>query len=601
MKKFRRLSFSEYIKELPSSIVFRNLLKEKKKERRIISSELIDIIKKEIASKDSLISRFDMMSLEAKKICALTYLFGYGGLKAVEYEEYHEELLNSFLIYSAHDKYGTNYYFGFNDIEKILSDTLSSFLTESGKTEVEAKPVPFLTMRCLNDFTVMLVLALKGILKKKRDGGLAQISVSELRKGLHATVESCSFGKKVNDFDTIINLLLAYGIDRDFLTEEDKFYSTTDEQANKWLLRSYQDSYKDFNNFVVDYCGAWSMVLFNKMLDTIGNSWFATSFFPVSCREKAITILQILHYMGIIEAGSEGNDIFWRRNVTVIDFFKDTSKQKVVILADFSAVLPQEVLPETLFTFSLLGAISKLDRVYKGIIDQNTVNESLSRRVKGDVLLSHLGKWGAPENVITTVKEWIREYLRLCIIKGDMIITFDEKTSMQISSYGPLRDIIEPLNADSVFSVKKGREKDALELLITMGFDPRVPEVQLPKPIPAHRILAEDFDEELTLSLDFEVESKKESRPVPSGKYSEELKELGVNELFHVIDYAILMGHSLRLEYEGSPYLKRGIYTIAPLKLENGVEPYIEGKTETSGAHKKYYIKRIKRIGVKSQ
>ena len=61
------------------------------------------------------------------------------------------------------------------------------------------------------------------------------------------------------------------------------------------------------------------------------------------------------------------------------------------------------------------------------------------------------------------------------------------------------------------------------------------------------------------------------------------------------------MGHSLRLEYEGSPYLKRGTYTIAPLKLENGVEPYIEGKTETSGAHKKYYIKRIKRIGVKSQ
>ena len=259
------------------------------------------------------------------------------------------------------------------------------------------------------------------------------------------------------------------------------------------------------------------------------------------------------------------------------------------------------MLPETLYTFSLLGAISKLDRVYKGIIDQSTVNESLSRGVKDDVLLSHLGKWGAPKNVISTVKEWIREYLRLCIIKGDMIVTLDEKTSMQISSYGPLRGIIEPVNADSVFHVKKGREKEVLDLLIAMGFDPRVPEVQHPKPVPAQSILAEDFDEELTLSLDFEVEAKRKSRPMPSGKYSEELKELSINELFHVIDYAILMGHSLRLEYEGSPYLKQGIYTIIPIKLENGVEPYIEGKSESSGALKKYYIKRIKRIGVRSQ
>ncbi len=599
MKRFRRLTFGEYIKELPSSIVFRNLLKEKKKERRIISTGLIDTIKKEFTSGDSLKTRFDTLGYEVKKICALSYLFGSGGLKAVEFERYHEELLNSFLIYSAHDKYGANYYFGFRDIEKMLGDRLAAFLFESAKTEADVKPAPFLNMRCLNDFTVVLVQALKGVLKRKRDGGLVTAVVTELKKRLHATVETCLFGKKEKDIAQVINLLLAYGTNRGFLSEGEKSYSTTDEQIHDWLSRAYQDSYKDFNDFVIDYCGICSVVLFDKVLDTAGDSWLSSSFFPVSCREKAIAILQVFHYMGVIEALSGGSDILWRRNSTVIDFCKDTSGQKVIILPEFSAILPQEVLPVTLYTFSLSGIILRLDVVYKGCIDRNTVNESLSRGVKEDVLISHLSSWGAPENIITTVKEWIREFSRLCMIDAATIITFGEKTGKQISSYYPLSDIIEPVNAESVFVVKKGREKEARDLLINMGFDPRVPEIQQPEPVPAVKMLMEDIDEELTLSLEFRAESKALSRTVPSGKYSEELKELEVNEMLHVIDYAILMGHSVKIEYEGSPYLKQGQYTVAPLKLVNGTEPYVEGKIETSGITKKYYIKKIKRIGVR--
>ena len=137
-------------------------------------------------------------------------------------------------------------------------------------------------------------------------------------------------------------------------------------------------------------------------------------------------------------------------------------------------------------------------------------------------------------------------------------------------------------------------------MLISMSFDPRVPEIQQPKPVSAAKMLIEDIDEELTLSLEFQAEPKALSHTMPSGKYSEELKELEVNEMFHVIDYAILMGHRVKIEYEGSPYLKQGKYMVVPLKLLNGVEPYMEAKIETSGITKKYYIKKIKRIGVRS-
>lgn len=600
MKRFRRLTFGEYIKELPSAIVFRNLLKEKKKERRIISTGLIDRIKTEFAPEDSLKIRFDTLRYEVKKICALTYLFGSCGLKAVEFDRYHEELLNSFLIYSAHDKYGANYYFGFRDIEQILSGRLAAFLFESAKTDAEAKPAPFLTMRCLNDFTVVLIQALKGGLKRKRDGGLVTVAVTELRKRLHATVETCMFAKKEKDLTQVIDLLLAYGVNRGYVSEGEKSYTTTDEQVHTWLSRSTQESYNDFNNFAVEYCGMGSALLLNAVLDAAGASWLSSSFFPVSCREKAVSILQVFHYLGIIEACAIGTDIVWRRNTTTAGFFEDTAKQRVMIMPDFSAVLPQEVLPETLYSFSLSGIIQRLDRVYKGCIDRDTVNESLSRGVKEDVLIDRLGRWGAPENIKTTVKEWIREFSRLCLIDAAAIITFDEKTGRQIRSYHPLSDMVEPVDAESVFIVKKGREREVRDLLTAMGFDPRVPEIQQPKPVSAAKMLMEDIDEELTLSLEFQAEQKILSHTVPSGKYSAELKKLEINELFHVIDYAILMGHRVKIEYEGSPYLKQGQYTLTPLQLVNGLEPYVEGKIEGSGLLKKYYIKKIKRIGVRS-
>jgi len=601
VNKLKRLSFCDYIKRLPPAVVFRNLVKDTKRERKIISSELIDYIKKECASDKALFQRFEALSDEAKKACVLVYLFGTSGLKAVGYEERHEELLNSFLIYCASDTYGAQYYFGFSDLEAALCRRFASFLHTWAKTDGHAKPVPFLPLRCVSDTTVLLILASQGLLKKKMDSSLAQLSFAEIKRKLHGTVETCLFDKKEKDTEKIINLILAYGQARGLVAEEEKVYTTTLSQIELWLKNQPGKLYADFCGFAVEYLGDWGMLIFNHLLDTAGKSWLSTSFAPKSCRTKIMDALLVFHYIGFIEAGTNGREIFFRKAPEEMRQAKAEPVVKIRIMPDFSALLPQEIQPEGLHLFALSGEITSLDRVYKGIINRETVHNSLSRGVPGETLIASLQKWEAPENVVATVKEWIREFSRLCIIKNETIIVADEKTSMQVSSYAPLKNLIEPLKVYSAFTVKKGREEDVRNLLLTMGFDPRVPEAHQPKPPSAQSLLPKDAPEELTLFTEFvQNQTKSEARPITSGKYSEELKKLELNELFHVVDYAILMGHVLKLEYEGSPYLKQGVYLLSPVKLVNGADAFVEGKIETSGTPKKFYIKRIRRIGVKS-
>lgn len=598
MKKVKRFTFSEYLKELPSAIVFKHLVKEQGVKRKIISSELIETIKKEFTSEPSCRARFEALAPEVRKICVLTYLFGAGGLKTVEFEKHHAEVMTSFLVYSALDGYSTPFYFGFKDVEKLLAPVYASFLCEHAFVNVDETSVPFLRMRCLSDFAIVLILALRGMLKKKRDGGLVQASLAELKKLLHTAKESCVFIKMSEDIAAIIQLFLSYGTARGYLTEDEKSFETTHTQITQWLSHSYDDLYSDFIDFAVENSGAWSMDIFQEILNRAGSAWLSTSFFPASCSTQALSMLQIMHYVGAIEAKAHGKDIMWRRSDAHMEFHETQAKQKVHILPDFSAIIPQEVLPEVIYAFSLVGTITQFDRVYKGTIDRTVVNEALSRGIAGEVLVSHLSEWETPVNVIETVKEWIREFSRISVLSAETIVTFDEKTSRQINSYRALEALIEPLDTHAVFAIKKGREREVRDILTAMGFDPRVPEMQGVTFPTAERIILKDTREECTLSYDFDGPAQPVSRPVPSGKYSEELQERELNELFHVIDYAVLMGHALKFEYEGSPYIKQGIYTIRPVKITNDTEPVVEGKSEESKAVKKYYMKRIKRIGV---
>ncbi len=599
MKNRKQLEISEYLKKAPSELVFRHLVKKNLTERRIISSEFIASLKRRFITEESQ-SRFRAMNSETKMICALAYLFGSSGLDATGLDAYREKLLSSFLIYSAYNKHGKDYYFGFRDIEESINSEIAAFFYECLMVDFEAEPVGFLPMRCLNDFMLILIQALKGFLQKKQDGDLGHASVTGLKKLLHSSTESCLFDTKEQDTYSVIRLLLAYGVYNGYLIEDEKSYKTTFEQIDRWMSHSYQEMYDDFINFLNNSCGMWSPKVVNVLLERTGVSWLSTSFLPYYSRNNVFRLLHILHYIGLIDAVLKDNEILWRRISGGMGFIDNENKRKVLILPDFSAIIPQEVSPDILYEFSFLGTFLDFDKVYKSIISRDAVNESLSRDISGERLVSYLSKWKAPENVIITVREWIREFSRLSIVSTDIIVSSEKKTSIQILSYPPMKDILKPIKAHTLFSIKKGHEKEVRDLLLNMGFDPRVPEKEKPSYISTEALLKKERYEELALSFDFKKSSRSDPHPVKTGKYSEELKELDMCDMFHVIEYAILMKYHIKLEYEGDTNLHKGNYNVIPSKLVDNTDSFIEGKTERGGEDKKFYIKKIKRIGVLS-
>jgi len=173
---------------------------------------------------------------------------------------------------------------------------------------------------------------------------------------------------------------------------------------------------------------------------------------------------------------------------------------------------------------------------------------------------------------------------------------------MQISSFEQLRRHLEPVAAHAVFRIHQGHEQKVIDLLQSLGFDPRTPG-ELPGALQC---------EERT--VDFPVESREwqpvtepgtateEPQPSMRGtKYGAELKALDLNEMVHVIDYAILTGQRILIDYEGSPYIKPNVYTILPLGIQKGVEPIIEAEVPRTRTRKQFYLRKIKRIGVVSQ
>lgn len=598
MKKYRQLDFREYLKKLPSSIVFSYLVKEGRPKRKILSSELIEAIQNEFVTRNSLESRFKKLNSNAKMICALTYISGSAGLKVEGLKEYRESLLESFLIYSATDIEGREFYFSFKGMDTLFEETLSQFLYDTLTSNNILEPAPFFRFGCLNDFTMILVLAQKGLLKKKKDGELAQASINEFNNVLHITAEKAIGKNNQESSKNKILLLLSYGMEKDYLSENRESFTTTIAQIKEYLSKPDHECYSDFTVFASAYFGGWSAGIMDAFHDRAGNTWSTTDHLPVSCRDRFDTILEILHYIGKIELRREGTNLAWRP-ANGSGGLGSTS-QYVRILPDFSAVLPQEVPSEDLFHFSLTGSITNLDRVYKGIINRETVNESLSRDVDGEELISCMEKWNAPVNVVETVREWIREFTRVSIMANDIIVTGDEKSTLQVGSFEPLAEIIEPLAAHTVFKIKKGHENEAKDKLLAMGFDPRMPAKGIPQPSSAHDLTRKNAEVELILSSNFKKSATNRSRPMTSGKYSDELKELDQSEMNHVIEYALLMGNSLILDYEGSDGINSGIYTIIPQKVIKDAVLCVRGKESVSGETMEFLIKQIKRIGVKS-
>ncbi|MDG5814051.1 hypothetical protein QA601_03100 [Chitinispirillales bacterium ANBcel5] len=597
--------FVEYVKLLPPKWVFEHFIRESNGSRRILSSSMIEEEAAKFISKAKLTERFEELDEELKLKCALAYLSGGNGINISEYDGIDNPLVQSFLVFGAKDNSGNIRYFGFNEFEPFLRTLLVETFLKAAKTDEQSHlpPIPF--WRPLCDLTAVAGLAFQGQITKTKTGGLSRSALNQLKKITHDKTLS---GKSGQGDPSASGFLISFCIKKSFLTDTGDEFALDSRCFKTWLAKPFKDQLRQMTDYASIYCGAIRVELLKQILTKSDGYWISSSVFSDTNLKFFTEGLKAFQAMGMLETRKSNNEI----QFAVINHFNDESEQithegfkatPIVIMPDFTTILPQEIHPAHFFQYMQIGKATDFDKVYKGSIDKDVISSAMSKGVESTTIRDWLVEHSAPTNVISTVQEWMREFLRLYVSSNSILVSSEERVTVQISSYEPLRKHLEPVSAHAVFRIHPGSENKVKEILTSLGFDPRMPSEDGVK-ISCEDHIPEALKESLSIwepvtEIDQKTEPHKTA--MRGTKYGEELKELELSEMTHVIDYAILTGQRIIIDYEGSPYIKPNIYTILPLQIQKGTEPIIEAEVPRTRTRKQFYLRKIRKIGVISK
>jgi hypothetical protein len=597
------LRFSDYIKKLPTQWVFENFLNKSIASRRILSSSAIYDRIKLFVQPDSLAALYGALGPGVRTKCALTYLMGKTGLTADDsHVDLNDDLIRSFLVYALRNKRGEVRYFGFSEFEHILrpffASTIAAAAAPKGKTAV---PAPERHGNCANDIAMTATLASQGFLEKKKQGDLTQSALQKIGKLTHELSPS-------HQHDGIAGMLVDYCVHSEIVHETETGYHQAPESFEAWLHRKADERSAEILRFAVEYSGSWRIDLLHGIVASADGGWLSCTVFPEGSRKEAIDTLRILNWAGVVALSRMGTDTVFgasKDEGSATDGHDSKMSGGAILMPDFTVVLSPGSSPEQLYRFGKLGTLQSLDRVYKGAVDRGILNDSLSSGLEGASILAWLAEWAAPPNVVATVREWIREFYRLYVSTGPMLVTTDEKVSFQIASFGPLKEYLEPVPSHAVFKIKQGAEEKVREFLGQMGFDHRMPDrdhnSRGQTAFPSHEAATEAVAGVAPDSWEPIVELASSATAGPlvlrGKKYGAGLKALDLNEIMHIIDYAILTGTELVLDYAGSPFIKKGEYTVVPRSCNKGADPQLDA-TLKSGLKKQFHVRKISKIGV---
>jgi hypothetical protein len=630
-KEHSTMNFSDYLAQLPPNMVFEGLIKHSGQPRRILTASMVTEIADQFSIEKNLTQRFSALSEDARFFCSLAYLFLGGGLSfdkaphggllgGGDYSPvkiaadkntvdalmnaFDDELIRSFLVYAAHDEQGRMHYVGFEEFEHKLRKLCSHTIVKRAHVQAEKKELysPPPAGLFLNDVTVLVVLASQGKLKKTKTGALGKSALQQVNNLLHFTHAPYD-GANHNDLAPV--LPLRYAINRRLVHVKEGEYAASHARMLAWLSKPLLGRCADFIEFACASALLWRKSLLLDVLHKPGKPWLSSQAFGEGLKTDVGASIKLLAYCGLVDFYRDmGTFVFTRSAQSPSDqdiVSKSLHATRMLLMPDFSAIIPQEIAPEYLYWFSKVGSLVSFDRVYKGAISREIINDSLSEGIAGDVLLGWLVKWQAPKNVAETVKEWVREFSRISLETGSFVVSAEEKVTTELMSYAPFKNVMEPVRAHTVFRVASGRERQVREILVAMGFDPRTPVFSTDDDDAREAEIPPDnarSTERMFPIVNFAAPSAPPPKPLTKGKYSALLKALDMTDLVHVVDYALLMGQYLRFEYRGSPYIKKGMYLARPLSYKKGAEPLLEAEMAGTRKKKAFLINNILKIGV---
>lgn len=596
------LQFTDYLKQLPSAWVIEHFFSDGAAQRKILSSAMIEELERDFMVPQELERRFSGLESDEQLRCSLMYLAGAMGVASEADGGLDDPIVASFLGYGARDEAGRLRVFGFESFEPLLRPLIVKTVIASATRSVDHTSNTHWNWGCCNDIAIIASLAASRILVKKRSGRVGVAVLQQIRKLVHTG----EFNKN-EDIESLLRIVCGYGSSEGFILEDEEGFRLVKDRFEEWLGHPIAELVESVCTWTRDNRCTWNMDLFEAICSEAGRDWLSSAVFS-PCDEVTVReALGALKFVGMVDVRREGNDLLFRRSGGAVPTAQgQTGSHPVVIMPDFTVVIPQESLPETVYDFSRICRIDSFDRVYHGTIDKGYLTEALSSGMKPQRIVSLLEWWKAPANVVESVREWIREFERLSLPQESVLLAGDEDVRWQIEGFSKLSALLERVEAHAVFRIKPGCEQTVREMVRKMGFDERMAPIgnadSSEGASPEQEPVAL-FESTPTWSLVTEKESPetRKSAPVSGSKYGAQLKTLDLSETVQVIDYAILTGQRIVFTYEGSPYVRKGIYTVTPHLCSKGVEPLLDGELQRSASRKQFYVNKISSIGVVPQ
>jgi len=587
------LRFADYLKMLPPAWVFEKFVcAGESTTRKILSSSMIDDAVVKFVDENKLKEHFYSLSDTDQFTCALIYLCGDFGFRSTDFNGFENTLIMSFLVHAGSNPDNEVRLFGFHEFREPLMSHFVSVIVVKCPVAETTDALPVWAYQCVNDITVSTAQAAQKYLKRRKNGSLTRAGIVQIRKVVEA------YHSSRNDIDDYVTkIMIAYCLKEQLLYQSDTEYLFNSTAFAMWNSLDRDEKYKSIRTFALGFNGGIWLQLVNAILDQ--NVYLSATLFPSYLQDDMFEVLGSLVFTSDTAFKRINNSFVFCKASPVTQTHNQAPA--VIILPDFSVIIIRECVTNDLCLFTQVGTINSFDKVYKGKIDKAVLCDSLSRGTDGALILDWLTKWGAPSNVVETVKEWMREFYRLYITDRNVLISSDEKVTFQINSFEPLKKLIQPVSAHALYIINRGEEQNVRSILSSLGFDYRMggQDTELTTNESAEKEL-------LTVSSRWVpyVETRSEEIDIQSmrgTKYGTELKKLDINETVHVIDYAILTGQQLSIDYEGSPYIKDGLYTFKPHNCEKGIDPVVEGEVLKTKSRKRFYIKKIRKIGVVSK
>ena len=607
--------FQDYVGDLPHEWIFGNLILEGGGARRILSSVMVREAVDRFSAPAALARRFEALAPALRLRCAQVYLMGGNGLVLDEPDDCAKDpLLASLFVYAAQQEGsgGPNgpavRLFGFSEFEPALRPLMAEALAEAGCAgDCAAHAAPPPPWKPLNDVAALCSLASQRQLGRSQHGGLSRSALNALRRLANdPTLTGRSVPEGLPGHPA--GFLVGYCLHDALIVDAGPDYLLNRQKFAAWSEKSMKERAHRLAGYAADYLDGFGLELAHELLLRGEGRWIAVnSLVPEAERPLLTRALGVLEFLGCLHMGhSSGAARFAPHKRPGDDIDKLYAKQEIrdtVVMPDFTVVIPQEAPPSEIFGFSAVGLLTGFDKVYTGQITKATVSNALNAGVGAAEIREWLRVRRASGNVAKTVDEWIREFERLFVSQDAAVFVSDEKTAKAISGLEPLRKLLVKADAHTVFRIRPGSEHKVLDILEKLGFDTRTPDGQgeaaKHEDAPEGDAPKEKLWKPLT---DFSSAAKNPPPPaMKRTKYGSSLKSLELNEMIHVVDYALLTGCSLAIDYDGSAYIKQSIYTVTPVGIDRGIDAAVDAEIPCVRGRKRFFLNKIKRIGVIEQ